>query len=92
MKKVIVTIAIVALAALWIAGPVKARNNGIVALAGYKHAVAMCGHEGMATYVTGKNGTVVFMPQYTLVVNEGHQWDKEVNTLKAAALVKCGGY
>ena len=90
-----IIVAIVTLVALWILGPVMHRlgvkDNGIITLAGYEHAVGMCGiasHSDEAIII-GTDGTLVSGKDFYLVVNEGHTNDKEIINLKALALVMC---
>lgn len=71
-----------------------ADGKGIVALAGYEHAVAMCDGEDMQDipvhrihggYMYRKGGIM-----YT--VNEGHMQDKGLMQLEELAMYKCAFY
>lgn len=93
-KMVIAASFIVVLFVLWLVGPCAARlnkENGIVILPGYEHAVGMCGTPSLTeeAIVIGNEGVILNEKTFYLIVNEGHTADKELINLKALTLVEC---
>jgi hypothetical protein len=64
---------------------------GIVAIEGYEHGVAICGSGAAQESYLG--AATLFQDEYaTYVINKGHENDKEVAALRAAALIECSKY
>ena len=60
-----------------------------IRLEGYKHAVAICNKGAPATMIKIKQVSMKQEKGFFLTINPGHEDDKELINLKAAALVEC---
>jgi hypothetical protein len=80
----IVGYAIIMAGILLIGRPVK----GMYIWEGYAHAVAFCG--GQVGFVLRDDEvTILGGKNYHIIINKGHEQDKEVNHLKVLALTEC---
>jgi hypothetical protein len=96
MNVKMVIAAVVALIGLWLTGLCMARlndigNNGTIIMPGYEHAVGFCGVAGRADelLIINTEGSIFTGRNYFLVINAGHENDKELQNLKALTLIEC---